>query len=530
MKNWALTTAAFAVSIALGLHAPTQALAKDASTFIVATKLVDSKFDPALHNSEFDSMDIINLYEPLVYAEVGGALRMALAESIEASADGLVWTVKLRPNAIFHDGAPVRAQDVVYSMDRMLTINKGYAFLWNSILKPGDIKATDDLTVEFHLATPFGAFQETLVQFFVVNSNLMKANTLPEGLYGENGDYGTGYLQAQEAGSGPYRLENFVPDSMRTFVKFADYPRGWSEDQYERVMVQIIAETATAQGLLLNGEIDMIDQWQPVELYTNLKAGGEVDVVETPDAKLLVMQMNNQKPPLDDVNFRKAISYAFDYETAVNVIMGGAELAKGPIPSLLPGHSDTVEPYTLNLELAREYLSKSKYRPDEFELTYSYLKVATNEQIGLLMQASLSALGIKVKLVPEQWPTLVSMASQAATTPHFFAAYNAAKYPSADLYTYGMYHPKSAGSWFAASWYQSPETTNVIDKARTTIDMAERNQLYSDAATMINSDAASIFVAYPMHRIAKAKTVGGYAYKGIIGFDLNVYDLRRVAP
>ncbi len=98
--------------------------AADPATIVLATKLTGSKFDPALHFQEMDAMDVLNLYEPLVYPSKAGPVVGHLADSWEVSSDGKVYTFKLKKGAAFHDGAPLTAKDVVYSMDRALTIKK----------------------------------------------------------------------------------------------------------------------------------------------------------------------------------------------------------------------------------------------------------------------------------------------------------------------------------------------------------------------------------------------------------------------
>jgi peptide/nickel transport system substrate-binding protein len=91
-----------------------------------------------------------------------------LAESYEISADGLTYTFTLRDGATFHDGSPIEASDVVYSIDRILGMKKGAFSLFESVIKPGSTVATDARTVEFHLTKPSAIFLATVPEIHVV--------------------------------------------------------------------------------------------------------------------------------------------------------------------------------------------------------------------------------------------------------------------------------------------------------------------------------------------------------------------------
>ena len=520
--------AAAALAALAALAVPTgAALAEHGSdTFTIATRLTDSKFDPAFHFQEFDAVDILNIYEGLVAPVKGKPPTGLLASSWEASPDGTVWTFKLRNDVKFHDGKTLTAKDVVYSMDRFLTLGKGYSSLFKGILDVGNTKAIDDSTVQFTLNKPFGPFIETMVQFYVVNSELLKANQQP-GDFGANGDYGVAYLQSHDAGSGPYRLDSFVPDRRRVLTAFADYRGGWKDDQFKRIVIEIVGETATARSLLTQGDVDFVDQWQPLDFYKNLKGQAGVHVDEDPDNKLYVVQMNTQKPPFDDVNFRKAVLYAFDYKTANDIILGGAIKANGPVPSAMPGHDGSIAGYTQDIAKAKEFLAKSKYKPGDYTLNWDYIKAGAHEEMALLLQANLKAVGIDMKITAEQWPTLSKNASKPDTAPHFFPVYNTAKYPTPDAYTFAMYHPVNHGQWQASAHYSNPSVSKLLEEARATPDAEMRNKKYADATKMIVDDAASLWVGYTIHRVALSDRVKNYENKGLMAYDLNIYNLRH---
>ncbi len=240
----------------------------------------------------------------------------------------------------------------------------------------------------------------------MVNSELLKKNTKKEGAYGDYGDYGMEYLTDKDAGSGPYRVEKCLSNTRRSFVRFDNYWGGWKENQFKRAVVEVIQETSTARALLEKGEVDLVDQWQPIEFYEQLKNNPKVKVYEDVDNKVYFAQMNNQKSPFDDINFRKAVLFAFDYDTAINDIFYGGQLAHGPIPSRMPGYNPETMAYSYDIAKAQEFLGKSKYKAADQKILCKYLKAGVHEQVMLLLQANLAAIGINLELKTEQWPTL----------------------------------------------------------------------------------------------------------------------------
>ncbi|GAI51034.1 unnamed protein product, partial [marine sediment metagenome] len=108
------------------------------------------------------------------------------------------------------------------------------------------------------------------------------------------------------------------------------------------------------------GELDMTDDVLAFTPATaeELAAIEGATLQEDPQIRLAAIQMNNTKPPLDDINVRKAISYAFDYDAILEDVFGGGELAQGPVPNLMPGHAEDVIQYRQDLEKAEFFLNR----------------------------------------------------------------------------------------------------------------------------------------------------------------------------
>lgn len=140
--------------------------------------------DPAVGDDFSSSTSLANLYDLLVFPNADGSMSPSLADSWESSNGGLTWTFELRQDVKFHDGSELTASDVVYSFDRLKAIGEGFAYL---AATAESAIAVDDYTVEFTIAKPSGLFVPSLIRLYVANEELVRANTLSEGPYGEEG-------------------------------------------------------------------------------------------------------------------------------------------------------------------------------------------------------------------------------------------------------------------------------------------------------------------------------------------------------
>jgi len=128
------------------------------------------------------------------------ALEPWLAEKWEGSPDATVWTFHLVKNARFHNGDPVTAEAVKFSFERTLTLKQGPAWMLldvlDPVLDPSGIEIVDDYTIRFHLNEPYAPFPSVVPWWYIMNPNEVMAHEV-------DGDYGQGWLQDHEAGSGP---------------------------------------------------------------------------------------------------------------------------------------------------------------------------------------------------------------------------------------------------------------------------------------------------------------------------------------
>jgi len=166
-----------------------------------------STLDPVYQTNNWELATGYNLYDSLVWPDAQAGVKPWVAESWSVSEDGKTWTFKLRSDLTFHDGSPLTADDVVFSMQRLLTLNGPGATSFRS-LTPDSVSAPDAQTVVFTLDKPSASFLQALVTFKIVNKALILAN-LQDGPHGGMKDFGAAFVRTNDAGSGPFQLRAF---------------------------------------------------------------------------------------------------------------------------------------------------------------------------------------------------------------------------------------------------------------------------------------------------------------------------------
>ena len=220
----------------------------------------------------------------------------------------------------------------------------------------------------------------------------MQANTQSEGMYGENGDYGTTFLLTNSAGSGPYVMESFTVHDTMVMVKNENYWNGGvPETAPDTVEIQELSEASTTKMLMSNGDLDYVHGHQDSTTLASLTAEEGIEAVEIPDTGLVYFMMNTKKAPTDDVHIRRAISYATDYEQ-MKEILGGAPDADGPVPTNLFGYVGGFEGFTYDMDKAREEIALSQYADNLADYPVRLDYIEGNGDTGKLVNLLASSL------------------------------------------------------------------------------------------------------------------------------------------
>ncbi len=497
----------------------------------IALREPAKSMDPASVYGGLETVMAINVYDVLYYPDfdaTGAEVpKPRLATDYRVSKDGLVYTIKIRPNVRFHDGTEMTAEDVAFTMDRTLRIKQGFVWLWLGTIEPGNSKALDKYTVEFRLNSPSASFIASLCRLYIVNKKLLLANKAP-GSYGEFGDYGIAWLNAgNDAGSGAYKLKSWEPRGSTLLIRNLDYWRGWQGPNHiDDLRIAIVLEEATAKAMLMKGEIDLDDGWYSPTFYQQLEGVPGIVVEKRPWVQLQIMSFNNKKPPYDDVHVRRAVSWAFDYQIPIKVHNPGAVQARGVIPKGCFGYNDTLFQYHQDLEKAKEELKLSKYSAEQLskmKIEYICQNAQKNLEPGLLLKDNLAKIGLNVEIVPTEWVNIVNRMAKEETTPHHLSWWNTLKVPDPDSFLSGWLTPASWGLYQGMCRYDNPKVTKLIADSVAEIDPAKRKAIIDEIQKIVIDDCPAILVSNPTFRLARRDWVKGWTYFNCVNYCLEFY-------
>jgi peptide/nickel transport system substrate-binding protein len=436
-----------------------------------------------------------------------------LAESYSVSPDGLKITLKLRPDAKFHDGSPVTAEDVKWSLDRCVSapvLGKAQ-LLTGSMTSADQFKVIDPLTIEVTLPRPDKLALPNLATVYplIINSKLAKAHATPDDPWAIN------WLKENEAGSGAYIVETFKPGEQVVVKRNEAWNRG-SPDKpafFKRLIIQTIPEPATRANLVERGDADLVIDLQASDVQS-LESKGKLKVISTPQYNSVTfISMNNKIPPFDNVNVRRAIAYALPYDDIFKAALFGrgkplfdATWTEGKAPN---GGYPIAQPVKLDLEKARAYLKEAGL-PEGFATTFSFNvgQASTAEPMSALVKESLEKIGIKVDI--QKLPDAQMSAAINEKKLPLFTEGITAWLPSTDYFYRNFYTGNQRWNYSSTD---NAEIDKIAQDARFQTDKAK----YEEEGKELNTIAFDQMLQIPLWQTAQdavmAPSVEGYVYQ-----------------
>jgi peptide/nickel transport system substrate-binding protein len=481
---------AVAVISAVAAIAAAQPFSAEAqSRFVFAN---ESEYDTLDPHTVFDVGRVavrLNLYDGLYrWQDNPPVLNSWLAESYTVSDDGLTWTFKLKQGSKFHDGSEIKAEDVVYSLERILALKKGPASLFARMIEPGNAKAVDDYTVQFTLFKQSAIFLSIIPEIHVVNKDLLQQNE-------KDGDWGAAWLSKNDAGSGAFKLRRFDPAVGFVAERFPEHFAGWGDKYLDEIEFRGIKEVNTRVLGILKGDFHGAGGYLPQDQVKKIMDSPTTTVLEQESMRIMMFQLHNQRPPTSDVHVRRAISHAFDYGAFIDDILGGSvERNPVPIPNTMWGVPKDIKGYDYDVEKAQAELAKAKAKIDR-PLEIAFLTgFSQSEQAAALMQNGLRKVGIDSKLINHPWPVMVDKMRKPETSPDMVVYWVSTYYADPNNWIGEMFHSGSWGTFKSSSFYKNPKVDELLDKALRSTDQSERAKYYEAAARLVYDDAGGVWI------------------------------------
>ena len=322
-------------------------------------------------------------------------LRPELAESWDVSPDSKTVTFRLRAGAKFHDGSPVTAEDVRWSIERALTVKSAAGVMAVGALKNGDqLKAVDDRTFQVSLPAPnrFAVLVFTIPFAAIINSKLARQNATAQDPWANE------WLKRNAAGGGAYKLESFRNDQV-LLSRNDDWVSG-TRPNMQQVIFQTVPEAATRGALVERGAADLAVEIPPND-FSAIQERGQARALSIPMPNQMdFMAMNSQTAPFNDVRVRQAIAYALPYQQIFESVFRGRGTplfgGKGdPKPAVFPQPSD----FNSDPDRASALLKDAGHAGGfEANLIYSIGKATYFDPLSLVFRDALGKIGIRANI------------------------------------------------------------------------------------------------------------------------------------
>lgn len=481
------------------------------NTLVVAQSLDDAiSFDPAQGFETSTVQAFTNLYQRLLQSDPAHPvdLRPTLASSWKAGSDNRSLTFTLRDGATFASGNPIRPEDVIFSLSRVIKLNLEPSFVltqlgWNAKNIDNQLTKTSANQVTLHWdAAVSPAFVLSLLSAPVA-SIVDEKEALSHQV---NNDLGHQWLSSHSAGSGPYQIRRYVPHEVLLMTANPRSPAG--APKLSTLLIKNVPEAATRRLVIEQGDADIARNLGS-DQFSALQHKPGVTPVSVPIASLYYLLFNTQSSAtLKNPAFWEASRYLFDYDGIANGLLKGqfsihqSFLSSGYLGAL----NDT--PYTYNPEKAKAILAKAGLSNVSF-------KVVVNNQppyldIAQALQASFAKGGVKIELIPslssEVTAKMASHQFDATVTSwgsdYFDPNTNAAAFAT---------NPEDGSSTLAyrAGWH-IPELTAETHKAVALTDNAQRAALYEKLQRQVQKSSPYVIGLQAHQLIALRSNIKGY--------------------
>jgi len=501
---------------ALAVALPGTALAEPSGVLVIAENETPENLDPANATNSTVNQLLVGVYDTLVQFTAGETtVTPRLATEWTVSDDGLTYTFTLRDDVVFHDGSPLTAADVVFTLDRLQSAS---AATMNDMGPYASAEAIDDQTVALTLSEPFGPFISALSRIYIVN----KAQVEPH--MGE--DNARQWLAINEAGSGPYTVASYAPTEAVSLKAFADYWGGWDGNHVEEVLFRYVSEPSTQLALLKAGEVHITPDITVEDKIALMDADGfsvDIGAAATP----LYFQINTASDgPTGDPEFRKMLAQTFDRELHLEAVLQGfGNMPDGPLPPDWLGHAPGTE-LPFDLDAAKAMVDENGWGGTT--LSIRYLPAIEEEQAAVeQLQSNLSQLGISLEAEGMTWPAQAATVQDVATTSDINMIYNFPSFPDPHAILNTSFNSANAGYNGGYNWaqYANPDVDALLNQAATEADPAKRAELYSEAMELIGADYPVITVSLPGSVVAMSDKVQGYTYSVAHHQTFNYWDI-----
>lgn len=447
------------------------------------------------------------LYNTLLQLDSSGNIVPELAESIESNANASVYTLRLKSGVTFHNGKPLTAQDVIYSLQRVVK-NNYTAAPQLSAVNFGNIKVLDGLTLRFTLDQP---------------SVLFKIGLAAQG--GPIHIVPVGYNPAAPVGTGPFKYKSFTPGQQSTFVRNPDYylsPLPYLDT------LQIIdyPDSDARFNAFISGQLDAIDSVETAEIVS-LKGRSGLELLEAKTGLALVNYFRTDVAPFSDPRVREAMKLIMDRPKMIEVAGAGyGTLGNDVLGKYFPSYDASLPQRVQDLDKAKSLLSQAGQSGMTLSLATADFTAGSTEQATLLAQFA-SAAGFTINL------------DQTTEANLFGTKYAAAGYAGSwtfaqDFWSGGDYLYQASlnmakGATVNETHFSNATYNDLFTQANGTAEDAKRYELIHEMQVIDYNDGGLLLPYYGTIFDAYSSKFTGFEPAGVTGYSFGDYNFAGVA-
>lgn len=445
--------------------------------FVIAMSAEPISLDPQ-DNWNANSLPVMKqMFNGLVKYNDNMEIVGDLAESWEFSNDTTV-TFKLKKGVLFHNGEEMKAEDVVYSIERAMNSAKVKAFTANI----ESVEANDEYTVTIKTSVPYAPLMGNLCH----SANYIISKKAAE-------EMGDKFIDSP-VGTGPFKFVSWTSGDKIILERHDQYFA--NEVLPTSLTFKLIKEAAARTIALETGEVDVVMALGASDL-TRVEESSVMTLVTSVCPKNEYLAMNETVEPFNDVRVRQAINYVIDRESLNIVATGGISVIDDScMSSAIKGHTTEVTHYEYNVEKAKELLAAAGY-PNGFSTSVVVGNELRNTE-ATLIQDNLKQIGIEVEIILQDSATSLETINRGDHEMFIQSYNNTTGDPDTSLYMlFKSDVPPSSGN---RAFYNNARVDELLEAGRLEINWDKRAEMYKEIQQILADDAVWV----PLYDIVNA--------------------------
>jgi peptide/nickel transport system substrate-binding protein len=475
------------------------------------------RFNPVLdfYNSVDRDVDRL-IFSSLVRFDAIGLAQADLAESWGISRDGTVYNITLNPDAIWHDGEPVTAADVVFTVDMLrspeLPIPEDLLRMWEDI----EVEAVDDQWVQFRLPEPFSPFLDYLT-----------FGILPVHILGELGpdELIDAPFNMSPVGSGPYRFDQMIVEegNIAGVRLLANTDHHGGPPFIDEITFRYYPDDVSALEAYRLGDVQGIGRITPEAFDdTSLDSNLYLHTGRLPRLSIIFLNLDNPDMPFfQDVEIRRALLMSVNRQRLIDQVLSGqATIADGPILPNTWAYYDGIERIPFQPDEALKIIKEAGYlipaeggaarvNEEGIQLAFTLAHPDTPEhtEIAELIQNNWTELGIDVELLSLPYEELIEDYLDPRLYEAALVDISLSRTPDPDPYPF--WHQTQATNGQNYSMWNDRQASEYLEQARIIVDPAERGRLYRNFQVRFINEIPALPLYHPMYTYAVDAQVQG---------------------